>query len=143
MGFYLREVSLTHPFTGSFEKEFQVMPRVKRAVNAKKNRRSVLKASKGYRGARGNLFRSATEAVDRARSFAYRDRRTKKRVFRRLWIARINAAARQNDITYSRLIQGLIRANVGLDRKTLSQMAINDPAAFTKVVSTAKSSLGV
>jgi large subunit ribosomal protein L20 len=117
------------------------MPRVKRATHAKKKRRKVLKAAKGYMGARGRLYRSATEAVDRALQFAYRDRRAKKREFRRLWIARINAQARLDGISYSRLIEGLAKANVDIDRKVLADMAVKDPAAFSKVVQVAKASL--
>ncbi len=117
------------------------MPRVKRGVHAKKKRRKILKAAKGYRGARGRLYRSATEAVSRALAYAYRDRRTRKRVMRRLWIARINAAARTNDITYSRLMEGLSKSGVGLDRKTLAHLAATDPGGFAKIVSLAKSAL--
>lgn len=117
------------------------MPRVKRAVNAKKKRRKVLKASKGYIGARGNLYRSAVEAVERALQYAYRDRRVRKRDFRRLWIARINAQARNEGITYSRLMEGLTKADVAIDRKVLADMAVNDPAAFSKVVQVAKTTL--
>lgn len=116
------------------------MPRVKRALHAKKKRRKVLKAAKGYRGARGNLYSIATEAVDKARVYAYRDRRNKKRMMRRLWIARINAAARANDITYSRLIEGLKRASVDLDRKALAEIAATDPKAFTRIATIAKES---
>ncbi len=118
------------------------MPRVKRGVNAKKKRRKVMKAAKGYRGGRGNLYRSATEAVERGLQYAYRDRRNKKRVFRNLWIARINAASRAEGITYSRLINGLTKANVELDRKSLAHLAVTDPAGFSKVVSIAKEHLG-
>lgn len=117
------------------------MPRVKRGVNAKKKRKKVLKAAKGYRAGRGKLYRIATEAVDRALVYAYAHRRTKKREIRSLWIARINAAARMNDISYSRLMNGLIRANVEIDRKTLADMAVKDPAGFTKVVEIAKTNL--
>lgn len=117
------------------------MPRVKRGVHAKKKRKKVLKASKGFRAGRGSLYRIATEAVDRAMAYAYAHRKSKKREIRSLWIARINAAARMNDITYSRLINGLLRANVAMDRKALADMAVNDPAAFSKVVTIAKASL--
>src|SRR3972149_1177990 len=106
------------------------MPRVKRGVNAKKKRKKVLKAAKGYRAGKGTLYRIATEAVDRALVFAYRDRKNKKREIRSLWIARINAAARMNDITYSRLVNGLTRASVAMDRKTLADIAGNDPPAL-------------
>ncbi|MBI1912727.1 MAG: 50S ribosomal protein L20 [Deltaproteobacteria bacterium] len=117
------------------------MPRVKRGLNAKKKRKKVLKAAKGFRAGRGKLYRIATEAVDRALAYAYAHRKSKKREIRTLWIARINAAARSNDITYSRLMNGLLRANVTIDRKSLADMAVNDPSGFTKVVSIAKTSL--
>ncbi|MFQ5737073.1 MAG: 50S ribosomal protein L20 [Thermodesulfobacteriota bacterium] len=117
------------------------MPRVKRGVNAKKNRKKVLKAAKGFRAGKSKLYRIATEAVDKAMVYAYAHRRTKKREIRSLWIARINAAARINDITYSRLMNGLIKANVEMDRKALAEMAVNDPTAFTKVVEIAKNTL--
>lgn len=119
------------------------MPRVKRAVHAKKKRRKILKMAKGYRGARGRLYRSAVEAVERALCYAYRDRKAKKREMRRLWIVRINAAARMNDITYNRLINGLKRAEVSIDRKNLAHIAVTDPEGFSKIVSIAKASLGV
>lgn len=117
------------------------MPRVKRSLNAKKKRKKVLKAAKGFRAGKSKLYRIATEAVDRAMAYAFAHRKAKKRDFRSLWIARINAAARMNDITYSRLISGLTKANVAMDRKTLADMAVHDPAGFTKVVTIAKSSL--
>ncbi|HHL39652.1 MAG TPA: 50S ribosomal protein L20 [Deltaproteobacteria bacterium] len=117
------------------------MPRVKRAVHAKKKRRKILKAAKGYRGGRGKLLRSATEAVERGLCYAYRDRRAKKREFRRLWITRINAAARANDITYSRLVEGLAKADVAIDRKVLSELAVSDPAGFARLVQVAKERL--
>ena len=110
------------------------MPRVTRGFKARRRRNRILKLAKGYRGGRHRLFRSATEAVDRALVYAYRDRRTKKRDFRRLWIARINAAASMNDISYSKLMGGLKKAGVELDRKVLANMAILDPGAFTEVV---------
>lgn len=110
------------------------MPRVTRGFKARRRRNRVLKLAKGYRGGRHRLFRSATEAVDRALCYAYRDRRTRKRDFRRLWIARISAAAKLNDTSYSRLMGGLKKAGVELDRKSLSNMAILDPAAFSEVV---------
>jgi large subunit ribosomal protein L20 len=117
------------------------MPRVKRGFKARRRRNKVLKLAKGYRGARSKLFRSATEAVDRALNYAYRDRRVKKRDFRALWIARINAASRENGLSYSRLIHGLKLAEVALDRKIMADLAVNDPAGFTVVVETAKSKL--
>jgi large subunit ribosomal protein L20 len=113
------------------------MPRVTRGFKARRRRNKVLKLAKGYRGGRSRLYRTATEAVDRALCYAYRDRRTKKRNFRRLWITRINAAARLNDTSYSRLMHGLQKAGIELDRKVLSNLAIVDPAAFTEVVKAA------
>ncbi len=117
------------------------MPRVKRGFKARRRRNKVLKLAKGYRGARSKLFRSATEAVDRALNYAYRDRRVKKRDFRALWIARINAAARENGLSYSRMIYGLKKADVALDRKIMADLAVNDPAGFTVVAETAKAQL--
>jgi large subunit ribosomal protein L20 len=117
------------------------MPRVKRGFKARRRRNKVLKLAKGYRGARSKLFRSATEAVDRALNYAFRDRKVKKRDFRALWIARINAASRDNGLSYSRLVYGLKKAEVGLDRKILAQLAVTDPQGFTTVVETAKSQL--
>ena len=114
------------------------MPRVKRSITAKKKRRKILKLAKGFFGARSRLLRTATEAVDRAMRYAYRDRRARKREFRQLWIARINAGARANGITYSRLIEGMKKTGVELDRKILSDLAIHDPQAFAKVVAVAK-----
>ncbi|MEE9614754.1 MAG: 50S ribosomal protein L20 [Thermodesulfobacteriota bacterium] len=119
------------------------MPRVKRGVSAKNRKKKIFKAAKGYRGGRGNLLRSAMEAVDKGLQYAYRDRRAKKREMRRLWIARINAGARTNGITYGRLIDGLTKANVAIDRKALAEMAVKDPAAFTKITSVAKSTLSL
>ena len=113
------------------------MPRVKRGFKARRRRNKVLKLAKGYRGGRHRLFRTAQEAVDRALCYAYRDRRCKKRDFRRLWIARINAGARMNDMSYSRLMGGLKKAGIELDRKVLSNMAILDANAFTKVTKAA------
>ncbi len=117
------------------------MPRVKRGFKARRRRNKVLKLAKGYRGARSKLFRSATEAVDRALNYAYRDRRVKKRDFRALWIVRINAAARDNGLSYSRLIHGLKKAEIGLDRKIMAQLAVDDPKAFTALVEQAKGQL--
>src|SRR5574340_396693 len=114
------------------------MSRVKRSVTAKKKRRSILKRAKGFFGARSRLLRTATEAVNRAMKYAYRDRRVRKREFRQLWIARISAAARMQGISYSRLIAGMKKACVELDRKVLSDIAIHDPQGFAKVVSLAK-----
>jgi large subunit ribosomal protein L20 len=114
------------------------MPRVKRGYTLRRRRKRLLKLAKGFRGPRGNLYRIAREAVDRALSYAYRDRRARKRDFRRLWITRINAAARSNDISYSRLISGLTKANVAIDRKILADMAINDPGSFTQLAAIAR-----
>lgn len=117
------------------------MPRVKRGFKARRRRNKVLKLAKGYRGARGKLFRSATEAVDRALSYAYRDRRVRKRDFRALWIARINAASRDNGLSYSRLIHGLKLADIAIDRKILAQLAVTDPSGFGSIVEKAKTQL--
>lgn len=117
------------------------MPRVKRAVTAKKKRRKILKRAKGFFGARSRLLKTATEAVDRALKYAFRDRRVRKREFRQLWIARISAAARLNDITYSRLINGMKKAGVIIDRKVLADLAIHDLRGFSKIASVAKGEL--
>ncbi|MFO7813995.1 MAG: 50S ribosomal protein L20 [Pelovirga sp.] len=117
------------------------MARVKRGFKARRRRNKILKLAKGYRGARSKLFRSATEAVDRALNYAFRDRRVKKRDFRALWIARINAAARENGVSYSRLIHGLKQAEIALDRKIMADLAVNDPAAFSVIAETAKARL--
>jgi large subunit ribosomal protein L20 len=117
------------------------MPRVKRGFKARRRRNKVLKLAKGYRGARSKLFRSATEAVDRGLKYAFRDRKAKKRDFRALWISRINAGARENGLSYSRLVYGLKQADIGLDRKILAQLAATDPAGFSAVVEKAKAQL--
>ena len=114
------------------------MPRVKRGFKARQRRNKVLKLAKGYRGARSKLFRSATEAVDRALNYAFRDRRVKKRDFRALWIARINAASRINGLSYSRLIHGLKQAGIEIDRKILADLAVSEPAGFTAIADRAK-----
>jgi large subunit ribosomal protein L20 len=114
------------------------MARIKRGVTARKKRRKILKMAKGFFGARSRLLRTATEAVNKALTYAYRDRRARKRDFRKLWIARINAAARLNNITYSRLIDGMKKANIELDRKILAELAVNDPQGFAKVVALVK-----
>ena len=114
------------------------MPRVKRGFKARQRRNKVLKAAKGYRGGQSKLFKTASISVNRARMFAYRDRRVRKREFRKLWILRINAAARENGLSYSRLMDGFNKAGIDLDRKILAEMAVNDPAAFSQVVSMAK-----
>jgi len=117
------------------------MPRVKRGVRAKRRRKKILKMAKGYQGGRSKLYRSAKEAVDRALNYAYRDRRTRKRDFRSLWISRINAAARLNDLTYSQFIKGLKRAEVIIDRKLLAELAVSDPHAFSKIANVAKENI--
>jgi large subunit ribosomal protein L20 len=111
--------------------------RIKRGNKARQRRKKVLKLAKGYRGGRSKLFRTAADAVDKALMYAYRDRRQRKREFRRLWIARINAAARMNDISYSRFIHGLKKADVTLDRKVLAELAISDPAGFAQIAALA------
>lgn len=117
------------------------MPRVKRGVTAKKKRRTVLEQAKGYYGAKSRSYRAAKEQVQHSLSYAYRDRRNKKREIRRLWIARINAAARINGMSYSTFMNGLKKAEIELDRKVLSDMAINDPASFAKLAEVAKATL--
>lgn len=117
------------------------MARVKRAVNAQKKRRSTLERASGYRGQRSRLYRKAKEQVTHSLVYAYRDRRARKGDFRRLWIQRINAAARANDITYNRFIQGLKAADVDVDRRMLAEIAVSDPAAFATLVATAKKAL--
>lgn len=111
--------------------------RIKRGFKARRRRAKVLKLAKGFRGGRGKLFRTAADSVDKALNYAYRDRRQRKRQFRQLWIARINAAARMNDLSYSKFISGLKRANVALDRKVLAELALSDPAGFSKVAALA------
>lgn len=117
------------------------MSRVKRSLTAKKKRRKILKAAKGFLLSRGKLLRTATEAVNRAMVYAYRDRKVRKREFRSLWIARINAAARMNQISYSRLIDGMHKASIEIDRKMLSDLAIHDPRGFEQIVTIAKGEL--
>ena len=117
------------------------MARVKRGVQAKKRHKKVLKQAKGYRGARSRTYKVAKQAVMRAGQYAYRDRRQKKRVFRSLWIVRINAAARENGISYSKLMAGLKKANIELDRKTLADLAVNDKEGFAVLAEQAKSNL--
>ena len=118
------------------------MPRVKRGVTARARHKKVLALAKGFRGRRGNVYRIAKQAVMRAGQYAYRDRRNKKRVFRALWIARINAAAREHGISYSVFINGLNKASIGLDRKVLAELAVNDKPAFAAIVTQVKASLG-
>lgn len=117
------------------------MARVKRAVNAHKKRRVILERAEGYRGQRSRLYRKAKEQVTHSLVYSYRDRRAKKGEFRRLWIQRINAASRQNGLTYNRLIQGLGLAGVEVDRRMLAELAVNEPTAFAALVSTAKQAL--
>ena len=117
------------------------MPRVKRGVTARARHKKVLDQAKGYRGRRKNVYRIAKEAVMKAGQYAYRDRRTKKRVFRSLWIARINAAVREHGITYSAFINGLGKAEIGIDRKVLADMAVLDKPGFAAVVDKVKASL--
>ena len=117
------------------------MARVKRAVNAVKKRRKVFKLAKGYFGAKSKQYRAAAEQVRRSLRYAYVGRKLKKRDFRRLWIARINAAARMNGLSYSRMINGLKVAGIQIDRKVLSDIAINDAAGFTKLAEAAKAAL--
>lgn len=108
--------------------------RVKRGFKARRRRKKVLALAKGFRGGRSKLFRTAADSVDKALMYAYRDRRQRKRDFRRLWIARINAAARMNNVSYSKFIHGLKKAGVELDRKVLAELAVSDPSAFAQIV---------
>ena len=117
------------------------MPRVKNAVATKRRKKKVLSKAKGYWGARSRLYRTAQEAVNRAEAYAYRDRRVRKRDFRQLWIARINAAARINGLSYSRLIHGLDKAGVEVNRKVLADLAVTDPPAFSAIAEQAKAHL--
>ncbi len=114
------------------------MPRVKRGFKARRRRNKVLKQAKGYWGARHRCFKQAKETVEKGLCYAYRDRRAKKRLYRRLWITRINAACRLNDISYSRFIHGLQKAGVEADRKVLADIAATDPTAFSKLVEMAR-----
>ena len=117
------------------------MPRVKRGVTAKARHKKVLEQAKGYRGARSRLYKVAKQAVDKAGQYSYRDRRQRKRQFRSLWVVRINAAARENGLSYSRFIAGLNKAEIDLDRKVLADLAVNDKPAFTQLAEQAKSAL--
>jgi large subunit ribosomal protein L20 len=117
------------------------MARVKRAVNAQKKRRVVLEQASGYRGQRSRLYRKAKEQVLHSMTYSYRDRRAKKGDFRQLWITRINAAAREQGLTYNRFVQGLKAAGVEVDRKALADLAVNDPAAFAALVNVARDAL--
>ena len=117
------------------------MARVKGAMHTRKRRKKILKLAKGYRGAKSKLFKTANQAVMKSLTYAYRDRKQKKRNFRQLWIARINAAARMNDLSYSKLMYGLKLAGVNINRKMLSEIAIHDEKAFTELAETAKKAL--
>ena len=117
------------------------MPRVKRGVTAHARHKKVLEQAKGFRGRRKNVFRIAKEAVMKAGQYAYRDRRARKRVFRQLWIARINAATRELGITYSQFMAGMKKAAIDIDRKMLAELAVNDPAAFGSIVDKVKAQL--
>ncbi|MBC8463579.1 MAG: 50S ribosomal protein L20 [Deltaproteobacteria bacterium] len=115
--------------------------RVKRGYKARRRRKKVLKLAKGFRGGRSKLFRTASDAVDKALMYAYRDRRARKRDFRKLWITRINAAARLHDLSYSKLMHGLKMAGVELDRKVLAELAISDPSGFEQIAKLAAQQL--
>ena len=117
------------------------MARVKRGTRGARRRNKVLKMAKGFQGGRGSLLRTALETVDRALAFAYRDRKQRKREFRKLWIVRINAAARQNDMNYRDLIHGLAKAQVNINRKMLAELAVNDPSAFSRMAAIARENL--
>ncbi|MEE8398994.1 MAG: 50S ribosomal protein L20 [Desulfobacterales bacterium] len=116
--------------------------RVKRGFKARRRRKKVLRLARGFRGGRSKLFRTAADSVDKALMYAYRDRKARKRDFRRLWIARINAAARLNNLSYSKFIHGLKRAGVELDRKVLAELAISDPSGFSKIAELASQQMG-
>jgi large subunit ribosomal protein L20 len=118
------------------------MPRAKSSVVSRKRHKKILKLARGYRGAKSKLYRIARQQVMKSLAYAYRDRRARKRDFRKLWIARINAAARMNGITYSRLMNGLRKAGVEINRKMLADLAVNDARAFGKLVEVAKSKVG-
>ncbi len=117
------------------------MPRAKGGFKTRRRRKKILERAKGYYGAKSRLFRIATEAVDKALQYAYRDRKNKKREFRALWITRINAAARAQGLTYSQLMSGLKKAEIGLDRKALAHIAYHDPNAFASIAETVKAKL--
>jgi large subunit ribosomal protein L20 len=117
------------------------MPRTKTNVQRTKRRKKILKQAKGFRGGRHRLYVPAKETLERALQYAYRDRRTKKRQFRRLWISRINAAARQHGLSYSKFLHGLKAAEIEIDRKLLAELAVNDPAGFAKLAETVKANL--
>jgi large subunit ribosomal protein L20 len=117
------------------------MPRAKCTPASRARRKKILKAAKGYVGGRGRTLKQAKDTVEKALCYAYRDRRTRKRDFRRLWITRINAASRMNGLPYNRFIEGLKKAEIGLDRKILADLAISDPGAFSKIVEQARGAL--
>jgi large subunit ribosomal protein L20 len=117
------------------------VPRVKRSVHGRKKRRKVLKAARGYWGLKHSSYRRAKEQVDHSLVYAYRDRKNRKRVFRRLWITRINAAARANGLSYNQFVAGCKKANIELDRKVLADLAVSDPAAFGQIAEQAKAAL--
>ncbi len=117
------------------------MARVKRGVQANRRHKKILKRAKGYYGARSRVYRVAVQAVTKAGQYAYRDRRNKKRTFRRLWIARINAGARLNGLSYSRFINGMKKANIAIDRRVLADIAMHDAATFTALVEKVKAEL--
>jgi large subunit ribosomal protein L20 len=115
--------------------------RVKRGFKAKRRRKKILKLAKGHRGGRSKLFRTAADAVDKALMYAYRDRKARKRDFRKLWITRINAAARMNNLSYSKFVHGLKLAGINLDRKVLAELAISDPSGFAQIANLASEQL--
>lgn len=117
------------------------MPRVKHSVATKRRKKKLLKQARGYWGAKSRLYRTAQEAVDRAQAYAYRDRRTRKRDFRRLWIARINAAVRVHGLSYSQFIHGLSKAQIEINRKVLADLAVTDSDAFAAIAQQAKANL--
>ncbi len=117
------------------------MPRVKRSVHARKKRRKVLSQAKGYWGLKHSSYKRAKEQVEKSLVYAYRDRKAKKRTFRRLWIIRINAAARENGLSYNQFVAGCRKANIELDRKVLADLAVSDPAAFAQIAEQAKAAL--
>ena len=142
---FSRDVPVSPADTRQVKKMFgggqALMPRVKRSVHARKKRRKVLEQASGYWGLKHSSYRRAKEQVDRSLVYAYRDRKTKKRMLRRLWIIRINAAARQNGLSYNQFIAGLKKANIELDRKVLADLAVSDPAAFGVIAEQAKAAL--
>jgi large subunit ribosomal protein L20 len=118
------------------------VPRIKRSVHARKKRRKVLEQARGYWGLKHSSYKRAKEQVDKSLVYAYRDRKARKRTFRRLWIIRINAAARAEGLSYNQFVAGCKKANIELDRKVLADLAVSDPAAFKKIADEAKAALG-